>query len=70
MKNRRYFALFILLALSFAAHAQPEMADSMRESGKIYVVVSVLVVIFALLFAYVIMIDRKLRKLESEVTKK
>lgn len=70
MKNRRYFALFILMALSFSAHAQPEMADSMRENGKIYVVVSVLVVIFALLFAYVIMIDRKLRKLESEVTKK
>lgn len=45
-----------------------EMADAMRADGKIYVVVAVLVVMFAGLFAYAIRIDQKLGRLEKEVT--
>ena len=43
-----------------------EMADAMRENGKIYVVVAVLCVIFIGIVLYLISIDRKLKKLEKE----
>jgi len=46
------------------------MADVMRDNGKIYVVVGVIVLIFAVLFAYLVIIDRKLRKLEQEIKNK
>ena len=45
-----------------------EMADTMRSNGKIYIVVAVLVVIFAGLVGYAIRIDRKLGRLEKEVS--
>lgn len=46
--------------------AQPEMADTMRSNGKIYVVVAILATIFAGIFAYLIHIDRKIAKLERD----
>jgi CcmD family protein len=46
-----------------------EMADEMRSNGKIYVVVSVVMIIFIGLIGYTVTIDRKLRKLEDEVFK-
>jgi CcmD family protein len=48
------------------ASAQTEMADVMRSNGKIYVVVVVLATIFAGIFAYLIMLERKISKLEKE----
>lgn len=42
-----------------------EMATGLRSSGKIYVVVLVIVLIFIGLAAYLISIDRKLNKLEK-----
>jgi len=44
-----------------------EMADGMRSSGKIYVVVAVLVIILAGLLLYMISIDRKVSKIEKEI---
>ena len=44
-----------------------EMADKMRESGKIYVVVVVISLVMGGILAYVITIDRKLRRLEKEI---
>ncbi|MDN5215697.1 CcmD family protein [Fulvivirgaceae bacterium BMA12] len=44
-----------------------EMADEMRKSGKIYVVVLVLSVVMGGILTYVIVIDRKLKKLEREI---
>lgn len=43
-----------------------EMADAMRESGKIYVVVAVLAVVFIGIIFYLISIDRKISKMEKE----
>jgi H+/gluconate symporter-like permease len=43
-----------------------EMADAMRQNGKIYVVIAVILTILAGLIAYVVRIDRKLTKLEKE----
>ena len=48
------------------ASAETEMADTMRSNGKIYVVVVVLATIFAGIFAYLVMLDRKIGKLEKE----
>ena len=42
-----------------------EMADALRQNGKIYVVVAVILAIFAGIIIYLIRIDRKISKLEK-----
>ena len=42
------------------------MADAMRSNGKIYVVVAVLATIFAGIFAYLVILDRKITRLEKD----
>jgi CcmD family protein len=49
-----------------AQTAGPEMADTMRSNGKIYIVVAVCLTILCGLFLYVASLDRKIRKLEKE----
>lgn len=63
------FVLGIILSfLSFLTQAQPiEMADQMRASGKIYVVVAVLVTILVGLIIFLITIDRKVKRIEQEL---
>ncbi len=46
---------------------QVEMADAMRADGKIYVLVGIIVLIFAGITAYVINTDRKITKLEKNL---
>jgi CcmD family protein len=62
------FALMIVSASVFAQDTQApvEMADGLYQSGKIYVVVTVLSVIFIGIVSYLIMLDRKISKLEKE----
>lgn len=71
-KTLRY-ALVLLLSLPAlatmaqeAANTPVEMADAMRQNGKIYVVIAVILTILAGLIAYVVRIDRKLTRLEKE----
>ena len=65
------FVRFLFMAgclfLSCAVFAQDkvEMADSMRSSGKIYVVVAVCLTILIGLFIYVWMIDKKISRFEK-----
>ena len=47
----------------------PEMADGLRQSGKIYVVVAAVVIIVAGLLVYLISLDRKVSRLEQEIKK-
>jgi hypothetical protein len=47
-----------------------EMADKLREDGKIYVVVAVLTTILVGLIVYTITIDRKISNLEKLVDRK
>ncbi len=47
-----------------------EMADALRQSGKIYVVISVLVVIFVSLMVYLFLQDKKLKDLENKLKNK
>lgn len=62
--------LLLLTATTFAQNTEPQMDDTMRNDGKIYVVVLVLSVVFACLATYLIIIDRKLKKLEDTFNKK
>ena len=43
-----------------------EMADEMRSSGKIYVVIAIIVIIFTGLAIYLFSMDRRLKKIEKE----
>jgi hypothetical protein len=65
---KRLINLLALLVLSATAFAQeqPQMADTFRQEGKIYVVVLVLSIVFVCLATYLIIIDRKLKKLEEK----
>ena len=60
----------LLTFVTFAQDTTDEvgMADTMRASGKIYVVVAVLVIIFIGIVVYLVMIDKKVSKLEKEIT--
>ena len=69
MKKVFFIALLVLQnAIAFAQETnnKVEMADTMRSNGKIYVVVAVLLIIFAGIIIYLINIDRKIGKLEGE----
>ena len=72
MKNIYRFLLLTtsILFLSLPVGAQQpeeiEMADALRSSGKIYVVVAVLLIILAGLFLFLIRIDRKVSRLEKK----
>jgi CcmD family protein len=64
--------LLILLCLALCnmtAFAQQtndvEMADAMRSSGKIYVVIATISIIFVGLAIYLFAIDRRLKKIEK-----
>ena len=71
--NRALALLLPLLLLAGAALAQtpaadqPEMADALRQSGKIYVVVLVIVIILSGLLIYLVRLDRKVSRLEREI---
>ncbi len=63
------FLIFALLSgTAMAQEAAPEMADRLREDGKIWVVVAVLATIFAGILAYLIRLDRKVSRLEREAS--
>lgn len=47
-------------------NAEPQMADTFRSEGKIYVVIAVLAIIFTCIVTYLILIDIKLKKLEKK----
>ena len=51
---------------SIAQKEVPEMADTMRSNGKIYVVVAVCLTLLIGLFLYMIRVERMVRKLEKE----
>jgi hypothetical protein len=65
-----FFVCFTLGMLSCYAqdstlHEKPQMAELMRSNGKIYVVVTVLLIILAGIFIYLIQLDRKMSRMEK-----
>ena len=67
--NKWIITLFLLFTANLlnAQSNEVEMADALRESGKIYVVVSVLLVIFSGIIIYLVNLERKIRVLEKKL---
>jgi len=59
--------LFAVTGFAQATEASPQMADTMRSEGKIYVVVCVAAIVLTGLIVYLVSIDRKLGRLEKEM---
>jgi CcmD family protein len=66
---KKIISLIIILLTSFNLFAQEEvqMADQMRADGKIWVVVAVIAIVFVGIIAYLVLLDRKLRKIEKNL---
>lgn len=68
--NMKKLTLLLLLLLSFTtlfaqADMTVEMADSFRSSGKIYVVITTIAIVFIGLAIFLFSIDRRLSKIEK-----
>jgi CcmD family protein len=68
MNKYKLALFFILIAFGNASAQMPdvEMADALRENGKIYVVVLIIAIVFIGLAAYLFNLDRKISKLEKK----
>ena len=66
---KKLLILLFLTLSGFSVFAQAasgtEMADTMRSSGKIYVVIAIIGIIFVGLAIYLFAIDRRLKKIEK-----
>ena len=63
---KKLASILALLLLTFFANAQDvKMADAMKENGKIYVVIAVILTILGGLVIYLVRLDRKISKLEK-----
>ncbi len=66
---KKLIFLLLLTLSSAAVFAQQsksvDMADEMRSSGKIYVVIAIICIIFIGLAIYLFSIDRRLKKIEK-----
>jgi len=65
LKSLLILAFTLVAATTFAQGNDVEMADALYQSGKIYVVVGVLSIIFIGIVVYLILLDRKISKLEK-----
>jgi disulfide bond formation protein DsbB len=73
VKISQRFLFFVCCTLSMLSgyaqdstqHERPQMAELMRSNGKIYVVVTVLLIILAGIFIYLIQLDRKMSRMEK-----
>jgi CcmD family protein len=79
MKSKKGILGFLLIGLMISWSStvfgqemggEVEMADLMRSSGKIYVVVAVLTIVFVGIILYLMQIDRKVKQLEKKITEK
>ena len=72
MIKRILSLVFFLSALGTSAQetvTSPQMADTFRSEGKIYVVITVIGIIFTALVVFLIAIERKVKKLENQINK-
>lgn len=71
---KRILSLVFLLSALFSSAQQPvaapEMADTFRSDGKIYVVITVIGMIFVALVVFLIVLERKVSKLEKQINNK
>ena len=71
--SRVYLSVFAMMLSIFVSaqdslkNEKPQMADALRSSGKIYVVVTVLVIILIGLFLYLVNTDKKISRIEKNI---
>ncbi|GEM65172.1 hypothetical protein SF1_31540 [Sphingobacterium faecium NBRC 15299] len=63
-------ALVLMSTLNIFAQSDIDMATGLRSSGKIYVVVLVMLVLFFGVASYLFILDRKITKLEKKQDQK
>ncbi|MES2679137.1 MAG: CcmD family protein [Bacteroidota bacterium] len=71
---KKYSLLLLSLFFSVVTKAQvgivaaePEMADQFRANGKIYIVITVIAMIFLAIVVFLALIERKIKHLENQV---
>lgn len=66
---KKFIPFLVVLFTSFNLFAQEEvqMADQMRADGKIWVVVAVIAIVFVGIIAYLVLLDRKISKIEKSL---
>lgn len=66
---KKIISFLVLLLTSFHLFAQEEvqMADQMRADGKIWVVVGVITIVFVGIITYLVLLDRKISKIEKNL---
>ncbi|CAH0996208.1 hypothetical protein EMA8858_02339 [Emticicia aquatica] len=63
---KKIISFLVLLFSSFNLFAQEvAMADKMREDGKIWVVIGVITIVFVGIITYLVLLDRKISKIEK-----
>jgi len=67
---KKLWLLLLLLITAIPAMAQDAGGNIFWESGKIYVVVAVITIVFIGIVIYLVSIDRKVAKLEKEIRNK
>ena len=56
---------FMLISSAVRAQSEVEMADGMRAEGKIYVVIAIILIVLTGFIVYLVLLDRKVKKLEK-----
>lgn len=69
MLKRLLLLLFVVFSCLPAMAGEPS-EDIFHESGKIYVVVAVITIVFIGIIIYLLNLDRKVAKLEKELKNK
>ncbi|MEM1320445.1 MAG: CcmD family protein [Bacteroidota bacterium] len=67
MKKYYFFLLFWIIGITEALADSGAYNEMMYSSGKIYVVLGVILIMFVGIIAYLIYLDRKLTKLENQI---
>ena len=65
--DMKLLSFIILSLLSLPLFAQNNMNDYMRQTGKIYVVFGVILIIFIGIVIFLIRLERKIKKLENKI---
>lgn len=67
MKKIITFLVIFLVSFNLFAQEDVQMADQMRADGKIWVVVAVIAIVFVGIIAYLVLLDRKISKIEKSL---
>jgi uncharacterized membrane protein YidH (DUF202 family) len=67
MKKIISFLVVLLTSFNLFAQEEVQMADQMRADGKIWVVVGVIAIVFIGIIAYLVLLDRKISKIEKSL---